>query len=244
MNAKLNKKLKKIPITLVVCFGLQSTYVNADDTNEIIVSTKQSIGGSYYPAVQSVIHGQQATILVTPEAGYKITGIQGCGGRYENQLFIIPKATYSCTVTAEFSEVAQQQTIANPQQSDATTPVSTTSTTTQTTEPYGLAPKKLKLLLMADYVTNYVTASATVTSGQGTITPVSQRVRKGGTATFSVTPAQGYIVSLVSGCGVTGVNAGVITTPALPADCTITVRFAAPQQNLWDQFNWDNANWG
>lgn len=244
MNVHFNKKLTKTKIALVASFGLCFTHVDATDMTEVIVSTKAVTGGTFYPSLQSVALGKQATILITAQAGYKLKAIQGCGGRYENQLFIIPKATYSCTVTAEFSPIPNKQTSLNEQATASPKTITTNNSTSPEPGNGALPSKKLKLLLMADYVTNYVTANAVVSSGSGTVTPASQRVRKGSTATFAITPAQGYVVTSASGCGIREAGSGNISTPALPENCTITVQFAVPQRNLWDQFNWDNANWG
>lgn len=244
MNVHTSKHLTKTKITLLASIGLCFTHVNANDITEVIVSTKSVEGGTFYPSLQSVALGKQATILVTAQTGYKLQTIQGCGGRYENQLFIIPKATYSCTVTAEFSPVPDKQIALSEEATTSPKTTITNNSTSPAPDNAALPSKKLKLLLMADYVTNYVTANAVVRSGSGTVTPTSQRVRKGSTATFTITPAQGYVVTSASGCGITQAGSGNIRTPALPENCTLSVQFALPQRNLWDQFNWDNENWG
>jgi hypothetical protein len=244
MNINSRKKFTKTKIALIASLGLNLVQAAADDTTEVIVSAKEVRGGEFYPATQSVRQGGQATILVSPQFGYKLKAIQGCGGRYENMLFIIPKATYSCTVTAEFSQISDKQATFNNQTTTSSTAMTDNNSAPPPSSSAGLSTKKLKLLLIADYVTNYITANAVVTSGEGTITPSSQQIRRGSTATFTINPAQGYIVSSASGCGISEADSGKITTPALSENCTIAVEFAVQQRNLWDQFSWDNATWG
>lgn len=67
--------------------------------------------------------------------------------------------------------------------------------------------------------------SATAGPG-GRITPASQNVTHGGSATFTVTPKSGYSIVAVSGCG--GIlDANTYTTGAITADCTVTANFSA-----------------
>ena len=70
--------------------------------------------------------------------------------------------------------------------------------------------------------------TVTATSGgNGTITPASQTVTSGGTASFTVTPATGYHVVSVAGdtCTVTGSGASY-SAANIQADCAVTATFA------------------
>ena len=82
-------------------------------------------------------------------------------------------------------------------------------------------------------VSNVLVACATdmhvvtgsVATGQGSITPLTQSVADGATATLTVTPATGWHIDSVSGCG--GVQSGnTFTTAAITADCAVTASFA------------------
>ncbi len=68
-----------------------------------------------------------------------------------------------------------------------------------------------------------VTATST---GNGTITPATQSVNAGGTATFTVTPAVGYHVASVSGstCSVTGSGTSY-SAANIQANCAVTASF-------------------
>jgi hypothetical protein len=65
--------------------------------------------------------------------------------------------------------------------------------------------------------------TAVVDGGGGTATPASQSVASGARATVTATPDSGYM--LTSGCGAT-VSGNTVTTAAVTASCTVTLRFA------------------
>ena len=75
----------------------------------------------------------------------------------------------------------------------------------------------------ADTVTHTVTA--VVGTGSGSITPPSAVVNDGATTAFTVTPASGFHIDAVTGCG-GSLAANTYTTGAITADCTVTANFA------------------
>ncbi|HEX8824566.1 MAG TPA: Ig-like domain-containing protein, partial [Archangium sp.] len=76
----------------------------------------------------------------------------------------------------------------------------------------------------ASFVLNEYTVSTQVAAGQGSFSPNSVTVAHGGTTSFTVTPATGYSVQAVTGCG--GILSGTTyTTAAVTSDCTVTASF-------------------
>jgi hypothetical protein len=67
--------------------------------------------------------------------------------------------------------------------------------------------------------------TATVAGGGGAISPAAVMVAAGQTQTFSVTPAVGYSISSVSGCG-GSLSGSTFTTAPISAACSITAAFA------------------
>ncbi|GFO62797.1 fibronectin type III domain-containing protein [Geomonas paludis] len=70
-------------------------------------------------------------------------------------------------------------------------------------------------------------ASYTVTASAGTggsVTPVSQAVYSGYQLALAVTPAQGYMVNSITGCGGTLIGS-VYTTAAITSNCTVSASF-------------------
>lgn len=92
------------------------------------------------------------------------------------------------------------------------------------------------------YTTGPVTADCTVTAsfainthtvtpmvlGLGTISPATQQtVNHGETTSFTITPAEGYLVGSASGCGGT-LSGDTYTTGPVTTNCTVLVLFSPP----------------
>ena len=81
----------------------------------------------------------------------------------------------------------------------------------------------------ATFTLKKYTVSASVSGGNGTISPSSRLVSHGSTTTFSITPNTGYHISSVSGCNGSR-NGSTYTTGAITGVCSVTASFtnAAP----------------
>jgi hypothetical protein len=129
--------------------------------------------------------------------------ISGNGG------FVFPTpldygSSYTVSVAAQPSGPAQTCTVANGSGSVGSSDVSNVQVTCAT-------------------VTH--TVSASVSEGQGTLTPATQSVADGAAATLTVAAATGWHVASVSGCNGT-LSGNTYTTGAVTADCTVTASFA------------------
>ncbi len=80
----------------------------------------------------------------------------------------------------------------------------------------------------ATFAINAYTVTASVSGGNGTITPPSQSVNYNGTASFTVTPSTGYHVAAVTGdtCTVTQGSGNSWTSNAITQACAVTATFA------------------
>ena len=67
------------------------------------VSATAGAGGSIDPARHTVHHGATATFTVTPEPGYSIAAVSGCGGSLVGSTYTTGIITGACTVSATFS---------------------------------------------------------------------------------------------------------------------------------------------
>lgn len=81
------------------------------------------------------------------------------------------------------------------------------------------------LSVSAAFALNTYTVGAVIEGGQGTITPDSQTISQGATASFTLLPAAGYHVDTAFGCGGT-LGGSTFTTDAITADCAVHVLFA------------------
>ncbi|MCB1824506.1 MAG: hypothetical protein KDJ54_07990, partial [Candidatus Competibacteraceae bacterium] len=120
--------------------------------------------------------GATTSFIVTPDSGYVIDSVTGCGGSLSRTAYTTGPITADCTVTASF---------------------------------------RLKTYLV----------TATAGSG-GTISPPSQTVIHGATASFVVRPNSGYFVNSVTGCGGSfSYDNSIYTTGPITAACTVTASF-------------------
>jgi len=153
--------------------------------------------GSFDPANPLVNHGDTQQFTVTADEGYELTGVTGCGGTLDGNIFTTGTITAECSVTATFA------------------------------------------------IKSY-TVTAAVDGANGMIGPNQATVAHGGTTDFLVTPDTGFVVNTITGCGGSLVG-DTYTTGPVTADCNISVSFVeevvGPAAAVWNNFNWDQANW-
>ena len=68
-----------------------------------LVSATAGVGGRVAPSSQRVGDRAVAVVTVTPELGYVIGSVQGCGGSLSTTLFTTAPVTAGCTIIAEFA---------------------------------------------------------------------------------------------------------------------------------------------
>ncbi len=79
--------------TITVSFAI-STYT---------VSASAGANGSISPASAVVAHGSTTSFTVTPDDGYKVASVSGCGGTLSGNTYTTGPITGDCTVSASFS---------------------------------------------------------------------------------------------------------------------------------------------
>ncbi len=85
----------------------------------------------------------------------------------------------------------------------------------------------------SDTPENY-TVSTQYNSEQGDVSPDSAVVVEGDTETFDISPAEGYVLGNVSGCGGELVGESTYTTGAITSNCTVTINFnEAPDEGIF-----------
>src|SRR5690554_1754480 len=86
---------------LVACGGSDS---NNESPNSYKVTAEAGAGGTVAPTTQQVESGDTATVQVTPNTGYEIDTVSGCGGSLNNTTYTTGTITGDCKVTASFSK--------------------------------------------------------------------------------------------------------------------------------------------
>src|SRR5690606_15154845 len=67
------------------------------------VTATSSEGGRIAPSAVTVSHGQAVSFTLTPNAGYAIDTVIGCGGTLDGNVFSTAPITAACAVTASFA---------------------------------------------------------------------------------------------------------------------------------------------
>ncbi len=228
-----------------------ASFVVSTGTTHTVTATA-GVGGTVNPVSVTVNDGSTTDVTITPDVGYAIGGVTGCGGTLSGTIYTTGAITADCTVTASFivthtvTATAGVGGIINP--SSAT--VNDGSTATFGVTPnVGYAISSVTgcggTLSGNTYTTGAITADCSVTATfivthtvtatagtGGTINPSSISVNDGSTTSFSVTPDVSYKISNVTGCGGT-LSGTTYTTGEITADCTVNATFIAVNQWTW-----------
>ena len=199
-----------------------------------------------------VRQGESTSYTVTPDTGYRIASVTGCGGSLTGNTFTTAPITADCSITASFAintYTVNASAGTGGSISPANSSVNHGSTADLIVTPdagysiakvdgcggsltgstYTTGPVTTDCAVTATFSQNSYTVSTSLGAG-GTITPVSAVVNYGDTTYFTVVVDTGYIVDSISGCGVSYLSNGTLNTyayvtSAITVDCTITVSF-------------------
>ena len=209
------------------------------------LSATAGTGGTIAPSSTTVNSGSTTTFTVTPNSGYAISGVTGCGGSLSGSTYTTAAATANCTVTASFAATysvsATAGTGGNISPASATV-VSGGTTMFTVTPATGYSTTSVTgcggTLSGGTYTTGAITANCTVTASfsvsygvsatagsGGSISPTSTTVVAGGTTTFTLTPNGGYVINTVTGCG-GSLSGNIYTTGTTNSNCTVTASFS------------------
>jgi hypothetical protein len=221
-----------------------------DPSNRYTVTPSAGTGGSINPDTpQSVDYGKDTSFTVTPETGYSIDTVEGCGGTLVGSTYTTGAITADCTVTASF--VINKYTVTPSAGSGGSiSPNTPQSVDYGKDTSFTVTPDAGYLIETVEgcggsldgniYTTGAITADCAVTatfvssttytvtprSGRhGSISPsVPQTVHKDRTVSFTVTPDAGWRIDRVRGCGGT-LSGNIYTIAPASRDCTVKARF-------------------
>lgn len=215
--------------------------------NSYAVTAAAGAGGAIAPANASVDHNTTTSFSVTPTEGYSIASVEGCGGTLNGSTFTTGAVTQACTVNATFSIKTYAVTASagaggsivpgnvavshGSGQAFTVTPDAGYSITsvvgcggTLQGSTFTSAPATAACAVTASFVRNQYIVTATAGDG-GSVDPASVQTSLGGVATIAVTPAAGYVIASVSGCGGSLVGS-IYTTSAIAAACSVNATFS------------------
>jgi len=235
--------------------GMTVSSCSALGDNTITPAITPSSGGTISPSVAlHVPNSAVSTFTITPNSGYTISSVTGCGGSLSGNTFTTAPASASCTVTATFASTMSGYTVtASAGTGGGISPSGAVSVNSGSSQAFTLTPNSGYSISSVGgtcggtlngntYTTNAITANCTVTAAfasqptyivtasagtGGSISPSGYlTVNSGAAQTFTVTPNSGYSISSMGGtCGGT-LSGNTYTTKAITAGCTVTAAFA------------------
>ncbi len=219
-----------------------------------MTATAADANGTITPAQRTgVIHNNATSFTVTPNSGY-VANVTGCNGSLlgtgPSYTYTTGPITAACTVTASFANPSGYTVTATAGPNGTISPTSRTAVTHGTTTTFTVTPTVGYTPSVSGcgaslsgtgpsytYTTGAITADCAITASfnrytvtatagaNGTISPASQNVAGGATATLTVTPSPGYTAIVVSACG-GNLSGTTYTTGPVNADCAISATFA------------------
>jgi|GEM_PF-1669497 alpha-tubulin suppressor-like RCC1 family protein len=246
----------KLGAILIATIGLYGCNDSDNDVSEppvrFTVTAAAGTGGSVSLVSAAVTSGQKVTVTVTADSGYTIAAVTGCGGSLSGATYTTAAITESCAITASFSPgvivtgIASAGGTISPA-TQTLEPGSTATLTVTANNGYniGTVTGCGGSLSGNSYTTGTLTASCAVTANfslvavalptvtvtstagaGGTITPASQNIDQGATASLTVSPNAGFSIDSVSGCG-GSLNGTTYTTTSLFTNCAVSATFRA-----------------
>ncbi|WP_231137080.1 InlB B-repeat-containing protein [Shewanella putrefaciens] len=220
---------------------------NGGGVTRVTISSVASEGGSILPAQLELNKGGSASFVISANPGYSIDQITGCDGERQGDSYQVKNVQQSCQITPTFTRnryqidtkitgngqiIPTQLQLEYGQQGQFTLTPQTGFVIANVTgcegnlsgNTYTSSPVTSACTVNASFTPVAYTVTASASEG-GIISPESQLVNHGQSASFTLTPNAGYRVDTVSGCdGTLKENTYVIQSGS--ADCSIKAHFA------------------
>lgn len=203
-------------------------------------------GGSVSPSSVTVNQGQTATFTLTPDTGFSLVSVSGCGGTLSGNIYQTGPITSNCSITASFQRKSYSVTAVS-QPGGSFNPVAATVLHGDTTFFDLTVAPGFQLLEVTGcggrlegnrFTTAAITADCIVSAhlnelsfdidassgAGGSISPSTYAAKFNERASFQVMPDLGFKVSSISGCG--GELQGLVyVTAPVTASCSINAAF-------------------
>lgn len=253
---------KKLIIGFFTAILIFLSLVVSKDVSASTVTVSAGPGGAIYDQYGNSLtpawsiwlnQGVTKSFTITPDTGYAIFSVTGCGGILSGNTYTIGPLSADCSVYASFTPVfnitasagtggtispSGVVTVNYGAQQTFTVAANTGYTYTSVTGCGGT-------LFTNIFTTGQITANCAVTatftpiqysyntyvsSGGGTIYPSGGQAAYGAILSLIVTPATGYTISSVTGCG--GILSGnTYTIGPVTANCSVYAQFT-PLYNI------------
>ena len=158
-----------------------------------------SSGGTINPTSRTINHGSTTTFTVTPDSGYQIASVTGCGGTLNGDTFTTGAISGNCSITAGVESNAYALTVDLSGSGIVSSSPSGISCGSDCTETY---PYNSTVTLTASPADGYVFSGwSGACTGTETTCAVTMDAAKAVTATFASEPAMYNLSFYVRGGG-------------------------------------------
>lgn len=228
--------------------------VNASFTRVVYtVAADAGEGGEVSPASRQVRHGDTGNFTFQPAFGYALEAVSGCGGSLDGNTYTTGPVIAACSVTSRFS-LKQYAVNASAGTGGSISPASqTVAHGSAASFTISVGPNYVLdsvsgcggSLDGSTYTTAVITEGCAISVGfrlrtyvvnasageGGSISPATQNVAHGHTASFTLAPAIGYELDAVSGCD-GSLSGSTYTTGVITSACAVTASFALKQYSV------------
>ena len=232
---------------------VSATFVASAVTTYTATGVAGAGGSISVPAI--VDEGLSAQFMITPDSGYQIDSVGGCGaGSLSGNIYTTGAITADCTVSVTFSLIpATAYTVSTSAGSNGSISPTSASVAEGSTKQFTITPDTGYQIAGASgcggslsgstYTTGAINSACTVSAtfevipptmytvstsagSNGSISPTSASVEEGNTKQFTITPDSGYQIAGTSGCG-GSLSGSTYTTGAINSACTVAATFEA-----------------
>lgn len=243
-------RLKGIFLGVVALSGLSACGGGGDATPTVtyVIQAADVNGGSISPASVNVAQGQSVSFSLTPDVGFTLQSVTGCGGTLTGNTYRTGPITANCSIAATFtknsylvSAIATTGGNVSPNQISVLHG-ETTDFDITIEDGYELSSITGCGGSLADsrYTTAAITQACEISArfslqtftvraaaeGKGSISPAQQLANYNQQLSFTLAPEEGYMVSNVTGCGGTLQQNTYLTAP-ITAVCEVNASFSA-----------------
>ncbi len=240
------------------------------DTDSYTVTTTVGANGRIAPASAKVDFGDATHFTVTPDNGFQIDSISGCGGSLSGNTYTTGLINTDCMISVTFIQTNTGTTYTINVSAGINGSVIPDSKVVDagTTASFTLTPDSGYQIASASgcggnlrgntFTTDVVNADCTITASfilqstgtnytvtaiagaNGSISPSNSIVTAGDSTVFVVTAANGYKIDSVMGCN-GSLLGNIYSTSAVNTDCTVSASFVLDSTNVASFSKLDNA---
>ncbi|MCP1338636.1 fibronectin type III domain-containing protein [Idiomarina sp. M1R2S28] len=211
------------------------------------VNTNIGTGGKVRPEHAVVDAGDRLSLTISPDIGYKISEVNGCGVTFNGTAYTTTEMTVDCTVNATFEKIDYEISTIVEGSGGIVSPSQAILNYGEKQTFHIIANSGYRVLSTHGchgslhegnlFETGAITEDCSVTSTfqktyqvktntsvGGSVMPLKRIVDSGGKASLTIVPALGYSILSANGCK-GELSGNVFTTSEINSDCLVNVTF-------------------